>query len=155
MAGNIGLLRGTWQTMMTTELNSLAAATGALQATGTNPAFDNTLALGTGLFLWADFELSVTYAVAPTAGKTVDLYLIPLASAGGTTYWDGSASIQQANLYVGSFILRNISTLHILGIRGIPLPPQKCIVSIVNNGDQALAASGNTVKMFPYGESYS
>ena len=155
MAGDITLLRGSWQTMMTTELNSLAAATGALQATGTNAAFDNTAAAGSGLFFWGDFELQVTYGTAPTAGKTVDCYLIPLSSTGGTTFWDGSATIQQAPLYIGSWILRNITTLHILGFRGIPLPPQKFIVSVVNNGDQAMAASGNTVKFFPYGEAYT
>lgn len=134
--------------MMTTELNSLAAATGALQSTGTNAAFDNSTA---GWF-WGDFELNVTYGTAPTAGKTVDCYLIPLGSAGGTTFWDGSATIQQANLFIGSWVLRNINTAHILGFRGVPLPPQKFILSVVNNADQSMAASGNTVKFFSYGE---
>jgi hypothetical protein len=148
MAGTIKLNPNAWTTMMTTELNSLAAATGVLQATGTNAAFDNS----TGLWFWADFELNVTFGTGPTAGKTVDCYLIPLGSAGGTTFWDGSATIQQSPLYIGSWILRNITTAHILGFRGVPLPPQKFILSVLSNSDQAMAASGNTVKMYTYAE---
>lgn len=152
MAGNILQLGNAWTTMMTTELNSLAATTGVLQATGTNVAFDNSA----GNWFWGDFELTVTYAVAPTAGKTVDCYLIPLSSAGGTTYWDGSATIQQAPLYIGSWVVRNIATAHILGFRAErQLPPQKFILSIVNNADQAFSASGNTVKQYTYAERYT
>jgi hypothetical protein len=151
MAGTNKYQVDAWSTMMTTELNALAATTGVLQATGTNAAYDNS----TNLRLWGDFELQCTYAVAPTAGKTVDLYLIPLSSTAGTTYADGSATIQQASLYIGSWVLRNISTLHILYMRGIPLPPAKFILSVLNNGDQALTASGHTVKFLPYGMQYT
>ena len=157
MPGNIGLLApSVWTTMMTTELNSLGANTGVLQSTGTNAAFDNGQALGTGLFPYADFELSATFGVAPTAGQTVDCYLIPLASAGGTTYTDGSASIQQSSLYIGSWTLRAITTLQLLTFRYQgPMPPRKFILSILSNSGQAMAASGNTIKMYPYGNSYS
>lgn len=138
--------------MLSTELNSLAAATAVLQATGTNAAFDNTAALGTGGFFWADVELQVTFGSAPTANKTVDVYLIPLSQAGGTTYWDSSLTALPSNLYVGSFPVRNVNTAQIIGLRGVPLPPQKFILLINNGTDQAFPASGSKVYIFPYGE---
>src|SRR4051812_21400076 len=132
MAGNIGLLRGTWTQMMSTELNALASVTAVLQATGTNAAFDNTAVLGTGSMFWGDFELNVTFGSAPTANKTVDLYLIPLAQATGTTYWDSSLTALPSALFVGSWTVRAVTTAQIIGFRGVPLPPQKFIL-LLNN----------------------
>lgn len=154
MAGNVNpRTAGGWTQMMSTELNALAANTGAVQATGTNPAFDNTLAANSGFL--ADCELQVTFGVAPTAGLTVDLYLIPLSSTGGITFSDGSATIRQPSLYVGSFTLRNITTLQILTIRNVPIPFNKFIMSVLNNGDQAMAATGNTLNIYTVGEAYT
>jgi hypothetical protein len=129
-------------TLMTTELNSLAATTGAIASAG----YDNS----TGLYFWGDFELNATYAVAPTANKTVDLYIIPALD--GSNYDDGSASILPITCYVGSFVVRNIATAHKLVLRGIPLPPTPFKAILYNAADQALGASGNTLKMVPYYE---
>jgi hypothetical protein len=66
---------GSLTTMLTTELNALAAGSGVVQVVGTNAAFDNS-AVG-NLYFWADFELDVTFAVAPTDDSAVELYLVP------------------------------------------------------------------------------
>jgi len=146
MSTTTKLLDNTWTTMMTTELNALASATAVLQATGTNAAFDN----ATGLWLWADFELNVTFASSPTALTTVDLYLIRLGSAGGTTYWDSSLTALPGNLFIGSFPVRAVTSAQIIGFRNIPLPPAKFILLLYNGTNQAFPATGSTVKMDTY-----
>lgn len=151
MAGNILLKGNAWTQMLSTELNSLAAGVAVAQNTGTNTAFDNS----TGLWLWGDFELQVTFGTAPAAGQTVDCYLIPLAQAGGTTYWDASITALPNNLYVGSWPVRNVNTAQIIGFRGVPLPPQKFILVINNGTNQAFPASGSKVYFYSYAESYT
>lgn len=151
MAGVIKLNPGGWTQMMSTELNSLSNGVAVLQSTGTNAAYDNS----SNLYFWADFELDVTFGSAPTAGKTVDIYLIPLAQAGGTTYWDSDLSAVPGALFIGSFPVRNVNTAQIVGFRGVPIPPQKFIILLKNSTDQAFPASGSKLYMNTYGEQYS
>jgi hypothetical protein len=152
LAGNIALRSPGWTQVMSTELNSLAFGSGAIQSTGTNAAYDNSGSSSS--CFWADLELRVTFGSAPTAGKTVDCYLVPLSSD-GSAYVDGSASIQQAPLFVGSWVVRNITTAQVLLFRGVPLPNDKFLISVVNSTDQNFPASGSTVKIRPYGEYYN
>jgi hypothetical protein len=151
VAGNILLKGNAWTQMLSTELNSLASVTAAAQSTGTNPAFDNS----TGLWLWGDFELDVTFGSSPTAGKTVDLYLIPLAQAGGSTFWDANTTTLPSQLYIGSWPVRNVNTAQVIGFRGVPLPPQKFVLLLNNGTDQAFPASGTKVYFYSYAESYT
>src|SRR5262252_1838582 len=152
MPGNITLRSPGWTQLMSTELNSLAAAAGALQSVGTNVAYDNSGNVSS--CFWADFELRVTFGTGPTAGTTVDLYLIPLSSD-GTNYVDGSATVQQVTLLVGSWVVRNVNTAQVLLLRNVPLPNDKFLVSVVNNTNQAFPASGSTVKVRSAGEYYN
>jgi len=137
---------------MSTELNSLASGAGALQSVGTNVAYDNSGNVSS--CFWADFELRVTFGTGPTAGTTVDLYLIPLSSD-GTNYVDGSATVQQPTLLVGSWMVRAITTAQVLMLRNVPLPNDKYLVSVVNNTNQAFPASGSTIKTRPSAEYYN
>lgn len=142
--------------MQTTELNSLLTAYGSLQSTGTNAAYDNTNA--SNLFQTADIELSVTYGVAPTANTTVDLYILPLASAGGTTYVDGAGGatpVTNSSSYACSFPLRAVTTTQIITMTDIPIPGEQFITLLINNAGQTTAASANTLKMRPQGASYT
>jgi hypothetical protein len=152
MAGNIALRSPGWTQVLSSELNSLASAAGAVQATGTNAAYDNTG--NSSSCFWADFELRVTFGTGPTAGTTVDVYLIPLSSD-GSGYVDGSATVQQSPLFVGGFVVRNVTTAQVLMFRGVPLPNDKFLISVVNNTNQAFPSSGSTVKIRPYGEYYN
>lgn len=128
---------------MTTELNSLA-----------NNARNISSALGsdatTAASLYADFELSWTQGVAPTAGTGFDLYLV--RSADGTNYADGSSSIAPSlNSYVGTFWVRAVTTAQRDVIPDVRLPPGLFKTILVNNGTgQSMAASGNTLKYRPH-----
>lgn len=134
---------GSVQTLLTTDLNALAS--GAKSAAST--AFDNANASNRHLF--GTFELYVTYGTAPTAGRTVDLYLLPTVD--GTNYADGSASVDPAsNLYAGSFVLRNVNTAQRLVLAFVELPPTLFKAMVINRGGQAFSASGHTLKMAVY-----
>lgn len=129
-------------TVLTTELNSLAATTGkAISA-----ALDNT----TNLDLWADFELKVTFGTAPTLNSIVELYVLPSVDA-GTTYPDGSGSVLPAPpLYAAGFPVRAVTTAQVIVVRGIALPPGLFKVLVQNTTAQAFPASGSTLRMNAY-----
>lgn len=131
--------------LLTTELNSLA--NGSTCALGTE--YDN----ATNLYLYGLFELNVTFGSAPTAGNTVDLYIVPAPD--GTNYDDGSASVTPPiTNYAGGFPLRAVTTAQKIAIGGplslIWLPPLKFKVLVKNGSGQAFPASGSTVKLVPY-----
>jgi hypothetical protein len=129
------------QPVMTTELNALGATTGkAISA-----AMDNS----TNLDIWADFELSVTFASAPVLNTIVELYLLP--SIDGATYPDGSASVLPApSLYAAGFPVRAVSTAQVIVARGVPLPPGLFKMLVQNTTAQAFPASGSTLDMNSY-----
>ena len=133
-------------TVASTELNSLANAALALGA-----EYDNS----SGLYLYGLFELNVTFGSNPTAGNTVDLYLIPAPD--GTNYDDavtGASGTAPITTYVGGFPLRAVTTAQKvplgLGLTLVNLPPTKFKAFIVNKSGVAFPSSGSTVKMVPY-----
>lgn len=124
-------------TIMSTALNALAASTGAVlsPAIVNDPEFD----------LLGDFELAVTYAVAPTAGGLVKLYVV--RTVDGTNYEDGStAVIFPQNGYVGAFVVRNVGTLQRMVLPEVSIPPDDFKILLVNEANQAFTASGHTLK---------
>ena len=128
--------------VMTTELNSLANNARAISSALGGDATDANL-LG-------DWELVVTFAVAPTVDTLIDLYLV--RSIDGTNYEDGSATVRPAaTAYAGSFQVRAVTTAQPLAIPDVPLPPGLFKAIIYNNGTgQAFAATGNTLKVRPH-----
>jgi len=131
---------GTLTSLLTTQLNSLAS--GSLTALGAE--FDNT----SGLYLFGDFQLDVTFASAPTVNTPVTLYLVP--EPDGSNYNFGGSSAAWAGFIVGGWQMMNINTQQLLTIRGIPLPPTKFKIQVLNATNQAMPSSGTTVKMLPY-----
>lgn len=137
---------GSIVSVATTELNSLANNAGALGA-----EYDN----ATNLYLFGVFELNVTFASNPTAGSTVDLYIIPAPDA--TNYDDavtGAAGSAPSTAYAGGFPLRAVSTAQKVplgvGLSGpVPLPLCKFKVFALNKSGQAFPSSGSTIKMVP------
>ena len=126
--------------LLTTELNALTST--SLSALGTE--YDN----ATGLYVEGLFELLVTFGTGPTAGETVDLYLVPASD--GTNYADGSSSVVSDNHFIGSFVVRSVTSAQRIVLREIvKLPPLKFKVHVKNNTSQSMASSGNTVKMVP------
>ncbi len=129
----------TLTTIMSTDLNALSNAAYVL---GTVAVVDNTSALD----LWADFQLNVDFVSAPTAGTSVDLYLVP--SVDGTNYAD--AAVAQAPYYVGSFPMSAVTPAQIAVIRQVPLGPGKFKPAVVNGSGQAFPATGTTVQFRSY-----
>jgi hypothetical protein len=128
--------------VLTTDLNSLAANTGkALSA-----VVDN----GTGLWVWADFELVVTFPSAPTTVFVVELYQLRSIDA-GTTYPDGNAGVDPSSTaLVGTFPVRGITTAQRVPYYGIPLPPGKSKYLVKNATNAAFASSGNILRLNDY-----
>ena len=142
------------QTLMQTALDGLANNTLVVSSeTGgnmTSGAYDNSSALD----LYADFELAICYATAPSAGTRIaELYLLP--SADGTNYasLDGSNQPQKA-LLIAVFESRNPSTSAVerLLVPGVSLPPGKFKLVLKNTSGQAFKDNSvtKTLKMRPY-----
>lgn len=136
--------------LLTTELNSMTAS-GGLSTLGA--AFDNQA----GKDRWASFVLNVTFGTAPTAGGTVDLYLVPRIDL--TNFADSSDPLQLSML-VATFTVRNTtSAQRIAGAAYGPpggiitrLAPLQYKAIAVNNADQAFPASGSTLSMTTFVE---
>ena len=126
--------------LLTTELNSLAS--GAYSALGTE--YDNT----SGLYLYADFQLDVTFGSSPTVNTPIMLYLVPKTD--GTNYNFGSSSNGWAGFVRGGWQMIATTNQQLLTIQGIPIPPLKFKAQIYNGTNQSFPASGTTVKMVPY-----
>jgi hypothetical protein len=143
---SLKLEAGAITTIASTEANSLANAAGVLGA-----EYDNSA----GLYMFGLFELNVTFGSAPTAGNTVDLYLIPAPD--GTNYDDavtGAGGSAPITCFVGGFPLRAVTTAQKIpvghGLSMINLPPCKFKAFVLNRSGQAFPASGSTLKMIPY-----
>lgn len=135
---------GAIQTLLSTELNALANTNGALGV-----EYDNSLAAN--LFFWGVMQLDVTFAVAPTADSVVEAYII--SAPDGTNYEDGAGGatpVAPVISYIGAWVLRAVTTVQRLAIKGVTLPPTKLKVLVVNKSGQAFPATGSTVKMVPY-----
>lgn len=147
MAGNLTLRSSAWTQMLSTELNALANGSGALQATGTNAAFDNTNVAT--LFTRMRLELDVTFGSAPTAGTTIDFYIVPLGQD-GSNYWDGAGGatpVAPLAQFIGKVAVRAITTIQRIGLRNIPLGYETFILLAVNNTGVAFPATGSLVKI--------
>lgn len=118
-------------------LASGAAATG-------NGVLDNTPA-SNGYF-WATLELVVTFGTAPTAGKAVEVYLIPAPD--GTDYSDADNTTPNPALLAGYFLVRGVNTAQRIGLPGVPLRPYKHKAYVRNQADQAMNA-GWTLTAYP------
>lgn len=124
---------GTIASALTTELNSLATATNS----SASAAIDNTSALD----LLVDLELVVTYGTNPTAGTTVDVYMVQALD--GTNYSDVDVT---AALSVGSFPLKASTSAQRIPLKDVPIPPGLFKLFVRNLAGQTMAASGNTLK---------
>lgn len=126
--------------VLSTELNTLSASGGRSNA-GT--AIDN----ATNNDTYGLLELNFTYGTAPSAGAYLSIYMIP--SGDGTNYSDGSSSVDPgADTWLLNVPARAVNTAQLKVTKPFPLPPGKFKFICVNNGSQALAASGNTVELF-------
>jgi hypothetical protein len=133
---------GAQTTLLSTGLNSLANNAQAISA-----AFDNTQGQTGDGYTLCDLELVVTYGGAPTANTGVSVWLV--GSQDGSNYEDGDASVTPARLPDVVFPLRAVTTAQRV-IRRVWLPWGLVKAVLRNDGTgQAMAASGNTLKIRP------
>lgn len=140
----IKLEAGTIATLCTTEFNALANGSRVIGTT----AFDN--AAAANLDFWALFELTVTWAVAPTNGAFCPLYLIPAPD--GTNYVNsGTANDPASELFIGNFSCINVTTTQRMAVyaqMGRFLPT--LYKPFIRNGSgQAFPATGSLLKILP------
>lgn len=131
------------ESILTTELNSLANG-----ATKLSAAVSNDDAAERNLY--ADFEFTIAAQGSARANDAhVQLYLLPSIDGTNFTYGDDSTT-PPASALVGSFILDASTSARVVHLRGVELPPEDFKLLVYNNTGQALAASGNTLKLFRY-----
>ena len=133
--------------LLTTELNSLAAGNGS----SLGSEFDNT-ATGTK-YMFGDFQLAVEFASSPTVNELVHIYLIPALD--GSNYADGSSTFFPATCHKGAFPVRANADPQKLVLFGIVLPPSKFKMIVVNTTSAAFESSGNVLSILPYGQALS
>jgi len=151
VAGNL-LLKGytaAIATCLTTELNSLADTnTTALSAQISN---------GTNLDLLVDFQLHLASVTISSVQAFGTIFLIPTPD--GTTYpnWDaGTYANYLAQYYVGNILIKPVSAAVFEGASTqIMLPPGNFKVAYRNMTGAAHAASGNTLSLRTYANSYT
>lgn len=136
-------------TLLSTELNALADNAVALGS-----AYDNSVGQAGDGAVEGDFELTVTFASAPTANTGCSLWL--LRAQDGTTYETytatGSATPPKARRPDVVFPLDAVTTQQIITVPGF-LPAGKLKPLFKDDGTgRAFPASGSTVKFTPYTE---
>lgn len=123
------------QNLLATELNSLASGARALSVavTGNTATF-------------ANFQLTVTFEIAPALQASIAVFILPSID-GGSTYADGSPTVNPQ--IPPSFILycNAVATTQQLGALQIALPPGNFKVLLRNDTSQSFAASGNVLAM--------
>lgn len=132
---------GSYVTLMDTELNSLA------NNTSVNDGADWDNNASGARYMFGMFFLSVQFGTAPAAGSRVELY--------ARTRYDGtnlSDDADQANVLVGAFEVRNVTTRQYIPIAssGVDLAPVVYRFRVRNVAGQAFTASGHGLFLLPY-----
>ena len=142
----------------TTTVISLAAAlaNGANTYAGLGSFTQNQLDNSTDLMLFAKAVLGVpdTFAAAPTAGSTIDLYMTEddIDGTSDETPEPASSDIQNLGKLVGQFVIDNQDVANIkpcnISLHGV----KKARFNILNSSGQQLSYTSNpiTVKITPF-----
>jgi hypothetical protein len=103
--------------------------------------------------LFMDAFLEVTFAAAPTANSTCDLYIVRQVIDGvfedGAGTNDAGGVILPGNGYVGSFKLRAVTTAQKVAIGFIEVPPRDHKFLLVNLSGTTMPTTA-TVKAYYY-----
>lgn len=125
--------------VLTTELNSLAAA--ARTAKGTEYANSTDLRQ----HFWLEFTGS--FGSSPTAGRMLTVFA--LKALDGTNYEDGDASTTPpATAVVATLPVRATTSAQRITSRRFELPPCKIKFVLQNDADTSLAASSNVLALY-------
>lgn len=129
---------GTIGSILTTELNSMA--NNAL-------VLSSDVSLSETGYLECDLELVVTFGSSPTASTGFSVWFLRVID--GTNYEDGGTSVTPSRAPDLVIPVRAVTTAQRIIVTGY-LPPNTFKVLIKNDGTgQAIASSGNTLKIIP------
>lgn len=144
MTQTITQVAGTIQTVMSTELNSLANASLAVSSVAGSGGLITLASVGYPLAL---AELVVTFGTAPVANSTINVWF--LTAADGTNLEDGSSSVIPPRNPDVFFPVRTVNTTQRLAKPcKLPVTPFKVLLQNNSTG-QAMASAGNTLKVLP------
>ena len=153
MAGELKEVDGTEVTVIS---HAAALASGANTYSGMSGCTMTQLDNSTLRYGWAKAVLSITdtFAAAPTAGGTVDLYMTEddLAGTSDETPLPAASDITYLAKYVGSFVVDNQDVAYlkpiIINLTGV----KKAQFYILNSAGQQISYSSNptTVKVTPF-----
>ena len=133
-------LRGTADTALTTELNSLANNSNAVKSAA--------VAISSSEYILAEIEFYVTFVGTPSANTGLSVWF--LREVDGTNYEDGSSSITPPRAPDIVFGVRATTSAQRI-IKTCVIPPGFFKPLVRNEGTgQALAASGNILKIRPF-----
>lgn len=137
--------RGTIKTALDTGLNSMANNANVLSSAVAFESADQGMRFVEG-------ELVVTFPSAPTANTSFCVWL--LREVDGSNYEDGGTSVTPTRPPDMIFTVRAVTTAQRI-VQVTDLPPGSPRVLIRNDGTgQAIASSGNTLKLRPVSESF-
>jgi hypothetical protein len=126
-------------TVLTTELNSLAASS----RTNAGTEISNQ----TNLDRYGVLELQVTFGSAPSSGGYLELYMV--TAPDGTNYEDGSSSNDPGGHTLAAIIpVRATTSAQRLLSAVFGLEPAKTKFILSNQTSQAFPASGSTVTLY-------
>lgn len=143
MPSIVRALPGSFSTIASSGLNSLAANTGVLSI-----EFDNSQEGARWPF--ATFELVIDWdTTPPTVGRLMIGYILP--SLDGTNYPDANVTAVQSNPAF-EFVVAAATTVQRLSSPVLAIPPCKFKVFIVNDTDQTTSGSGTakTLGILPH-----
>lgn len=134
--------KSTAETILSTELNSLANAGNKITSTALSNDATNER------YLFADLSFTIaTQGAARSSGATVEVHIIPEVDG---TFAFGGDSLDPIGHYRTSFSFDAATTARVQVAEGVKLPNSDFHVLVINNTGQALAASGNILKMERY-----
>jgi hypothetical protein len=143
MASVLRQKTGTLTTLSTADaMDALAAGSGVLLS-----EYDNSAA--SALWPYGIFEASFDFAVNPTAGRTVNVYILPAVD--GTNYPDQNVTAVQSAPAI-EFVVAASTSAQRLVSGPIPLPPCKWKAYVVNDADQAFSSDAAHLKVLPFTE---
>lgn len=132
--------RGSTQTLLSTEMNSLANNSNAVHATS--------VSLTNAGYLDGELELQVTFGTAPTANTPI--YVWFLREIDGTNFEDGSSTVTPTRPPDAIFTVRAVTTAQRMTQPVYDIPPGNIRTLVRNNGTgQAFASSGNVLTIRP------
>ena len=153
MANELKMVFGSATTVIS---HAAALASGANTYSGMSGCTMTQLDNSTTLYPYARAVLSIpdTFAAAPTAGGTVDLYMTidDIDGTSDETPVPGASDIAYLGKYVGSFVVDNQDAAQIkpivISLEGV----QKAQFYILNSSGQQISYSSNptTVKITPF-----